>query len=92
MPVLLRSVGLPARRAVGTSLAIGVCVGIAGVIGHAPSGVDWDVLAIGSAASIPGALLGARLTGRISEAQLLRAIGAVLVVAGAATGAQAFAS
>jgi uncharacterized membrane protein YfcA len=34
---------------------------------------------------VPGALLGARLTGRLSEGQLLRAIGAMLVVAGAAT-------
>jgi uncharacterized membrane protein YfcA len=61
----------------------------AGVIGHTPDGVDWDLLAIGSAASVPGALLGARLTGRLSERQLLRAIGAMLVVAGATTALQA---
>ena len=73
----------------GTNLTVGVCVGIAGVIGHTPDGVDWDLLAIGSAASVPGALLGARLTGRLSERQLLRAIGAVLVVAGATTALQA---
>ncbi len=42
-----------------------------------------------SAASIPGALLGARLTGRLSERALLRAIGAVLVAAGATTILQA---
>jgi uncharacterized membrane protein YfcA len=59
------------------------------VIGHAPEGVDWNLLAIGSAASVPGALIGARLTGRMSERQLLRAIGFVLVVAAAATAAQA---
>ena len=76
-------------RAVGTNLTVGVCVGIAGVIGHTPDGVDWDLLAIGSAASVPGALLGARLTGRLSERQLLRAIGAMLVVAGATTALQA---
>jgi uncharacterized protein len=89
MPALLRYVGETAQRAVGTNLAVGVCVGIAGVIGHTPDGVDWDLLAIGSAASVPGALLGARLTGRLSERQLLRAIGAMLVVAGAATALQA---
>jgi uncharacterized protein len=82
-------VGESAQRAVGTNLAVGVCVGIAGVIGHTPDGVDWDLLAIGSVASVPGALLGARLTGRLSEGQLLRAIGAMLVVAGVATLAQA---
>jgi uncharacterized protein len=89
MPALLRYVGELPSRAVGTNLAVGVCVGLAGVIGHTPDGVDWDLLAIGSAASVPGALLGARLTGRLSEAQLLRAIGAMLVVAGATTALQA---
>jgi uncharacterized membrane protein YfcA len=89
MPALLRYVGETAARAIGTNLAVGVCVGIAGVIGHTPDGVDWDLLGIGSAASVPGALLGARLTGRLSERQLLRAIGAMLVVAGATTALQA---
>ena len=73
----------------GTNVAVGFCVGVAGVIGHAPTGVDWDLLAAGSVASIPGALIGARLTGRLSPRQLLRAIGCVLVVAGAVTAAQA---
>ena len=89
MPALLRYVGETPARAVGTNLAVGVCVGAAGVIGHTPEGVDWDLLGIGAAASVPGALLGARLTGRLSERQLLKAIGAVLVVAGCATLAQA---
>ncbi len=89
MPALLRYVGELPARAVGTNLAVGVCVGAAGVIGHTPEGVDWDLLGIGAAASVPGALLGARLTGRLSERQLLQAIGAVLVVAGCATLAQA---
>jgi uncharacterized membrane protein YfcA len=82
MPALLRNVGETAQRAVGTNLTVGVCVGAAGVIGHAPDGVDWDLLALGSAASIPGAVIGSRLTGRLSTDQLLRAIGALLVVAG----------
>jgi uncharacterized membrane protein YfcA len=89
MPALLRYVGERPSLAVGTNVTVGVCVGAAGVVGHAPSGVDWDLLAIGAAASMPGALLGARLTGRLSEPQLLRAIGVVLVVAGCVTGVQA---
>jgi hypothetical protein len=84
MPALLRWVGGSAQQAVGTNLSVGVCVGIAGVIGHSPAGVDWRLLALGSAASVPGALLGARLTGRLSEHALLNAIAAILVVAGAA--------
>jgi uncharacterized membrane protein YfcA len=37
---------------------------------------------------LPGAVLGARLTGRLSERQLMQAIGAMLVVAGSATALQ----
>jgi uncharacterized protein len=89
MPALLRWVGEVPHRAVGTNLAVGFWVGVAGVAGHLPGGVDWTALGAGAAASVPGALLGARLTGRMSERQLLRAIGAVLVIAGAATAVQA---
>jgi uncharacterized protein len=89
MPALIKYVGEEASRAVGTNLAVGVCVGVAGVAGHLPGGIDWTVFGVGAAASVPGALLGARLTGRMSERQLLRAIGAVLVVAAVATLAQA---
>ena len=89
VPALLRWVGEVPHRIVGTNMAVGFWVGVAGVAGHLPSGVDWTALGAGAAASVPGALLGARLTGRMSERQLLRAIGAVLVVAGAATALQA---
>jgi uncharacterized membrane protein YfcA len=89
MPALLRWVGEVPAKAVGTNLAVGFWVGLAGVVGHLPGGVDWTALGIGAAASIPGALLGARLTGRLSEQQLLRGIGGILVVAGAATALQA---
>jgi uncharacterized membrane protein YfcA len=90
MPALLKWVGETPHRAVGTNLAVGVCVGIAGVAGHLPSDPpDGDVLAAGAAASIPGALLGARLTGRLSPRQLVRAIGVILLAAGAATAFQA---
>jgi uncharacterized protein len=81
---LLRFIGADAFRAVGTNVAVGFCLGVAGVLGHLNSGVDWTLLAVGAAASVPGALLGARLTGRLNEEQLLRAVGAVLLVAGAA--------
>jgi uncharacterized protein len=90
MPALLKWVGEAPHRAVGTNLTVGVLVGMAGLIGHLPSEApDWDLLLAGALASIPGALLGARLTGRLSPRQLVRAIGAVLLVAGTATAAQA---
>ena len=91
MPALLRLVGEPASRAVGTNLAVGVCVGIAGLLGHLPSAApDWKLIAVGGGASIPAALIGARLTGRLSEPALIRAIGCVLLVAGAGAAIQAF--
>jgi uncharacterized protein len=89
MPALIRYLGEPPARAVGTNLAVGFWVGVAGVVGHAPGGVDWPLLAIGAAASVPGALLGARLTGRLSERHLLRTVGGILVVAGTVTLIQA---
>ena len=89
MPALLRWVGEVPARAVGTNLAVGFWVGLAGVVGHLPGGVDWTALGVGAAASVPGALVGARLTGKLSEHQLLRGIGAILVVAGLATALQA---
>ena len=89
MPALVRYVGERPSLAVGTNLTVGVMVGAAGVVGHAPSGVDWELLGVGAAASIPGAVLGARLTGRLSERDLLRAVGVVLVVAGGVTGVEA---
>jgi uncharacterized protein len=90
MPALLRLVGEVPSRAVGTNLLVGVLVGIAGLIGHLPSAApDLGIVLLGSAASIPGALVGARLTGHLSEEQLLQAIGVVLVVAGLAAAAQA---
>jgi len=90
MPALLRLVGEVPSRAVGTNLAVGILVGAAGLVGHLPSAApDWRLIALGSAASVPGALLGARLTGRLSEAQLVRAIAVVLLVSGAAAAVQA---
>ena len=83
MPALLRF-GEPALKAVGTNLAVGVAVGVAGVAGHLPGGIDWGLLALGAAASIPGALLGARLTGRLDERLLLKIVGAILLLAGTA--------
>jgi uncharacterized membrane protein YfcA len=86
---LLRFVGGDVFRAVGTNVTVGFFLGVAGVLGHVADGVDWPLLAVGSATSVPGALLGARLTGRLDERQLLRAVGIVLLVAGGAMLAQA---
>jgi uncharacterized protein len=85
VPALIRWVGEEPARAVGTNLVVGIAVGAAGLVGHLPGGVDWTLLAIGAATSIPGALLGSRYTGRLTAAELLRAIGVILLVSGTIT-------
>ncbi|HEU5280075.1 MAG TPA: sulfite exporter TauE/SafE family protein [Gaiellaceae bacterium] len=84
LPALIRFVGADAFRAVGTNVAVGFCLGVAGVVGHLADGVDWTLLAVGAATSVPGSMLGARLTGRLDERQLIRAVGLILLVAGTA--------
>jgi hypothetical protein len=85
VPALIRWVGEEPARVVGTNLVVGIAVGAAGLLGHLPGGVDWTLLAIGAGASVPGALLGSRYTGRLSAAGLLRAIGVILLVSGTIT-------
>jgi uncharacterized membrane protein YfcA len=88
LPAMLR-MGEPLAQAIGTNVAVGFFVGAAGVVGHQPGGVDWKLLGVGAAASVPGALLGSQLTGKLPEEQLKRAIAGVLVVAGGAMLVQA---
>ena len=90
MPAILRWVGETPQRAVGTNVTVGVFVGVAGSLAHLPNAApDVDLIAVGGAASIPGALLGSRLTGRLSEEGLIKAIAVVLLVAAAGCIAQA---
>lgn len=85
VPALIRWVREEPARVVGTNLVVGIAVGAAGLLGHVPNGVDWTLLAVGGAASVPGALLGARSTGRLSTRNLLRAIGVILLISGTLT-------
>jgi uncharacterized protein len=83
MPALLRGVGLTAHRAVGTNLLVGFALGIFAFATHAVLGeIEWDLLGI--AGALPGAWLGARVTGRFSEEALRRAIGVALIAIAAA--------
>jgi hypothetical protein len=89
LPAMVRWVGMGPHAAVGTNAAVGVVVAVGGLVGHLPSGVDWDLLAVGAAAAIPGAYLGSHFTGHLNEHALLRACAAVMVVSGLAMLAQA---
>lgn len=84
LPAMVRWVGVGPYAAVGTNAAVGAIVGIGGLLGHLPSGIDWDLFAVGAAAAVPGAYVGSRLTGRLDESALLRAIALVLLVSGLA--------
>jgi uncharacterized protein len=90
LPALLHGVGLSAHRAVGTNLAVGFFLGLAGFSGHlVRREVDWGVLAAGLAGALPGAWLGARASGRLSDVGLRRAIGVALLVVAVAVAVEA---
>ncbi len=88
---MVKWAGVGPYAAVGTNAAVGVVVGIGGLVGHLPSGIAWEILAVGAATAMPAAYLGARFTGRLDEGQLIRAMAAILVVGGLAMLAQAVA-
>lgn len=85
MPALLRNFPDIPKRLIGTNLAVGVLVGAAGALAHAPTAFDLTLFAVGAAASIPGALIGARLTGRIPDQHLVHGIGVALLIGGTTT-------
>jgi uncharacterized protein len=89
LPAMVKWLGTAPKAAVGTNAATGVVVGIGGLIGHVAGGVDWDLLAAGCAGAVPGAYVGAQLTGRLDDTALLKTIAAILVVAGVSLGVQA---
>jgi uncharacterized membrane protein YfcA len=91
LPAMVRWVGMKPSAAVGTNAAVGVAVGLGGLVGHLPSGIDWELVAAGCAGGVPGAYLGAHFTGRLSEESLLKACVAVMIVSGLAIWVQAFA-
>jgi len=89
LPAMVRWLGTAPKAAVGTNAATGVVVGVGGLLGHVAGGVDWDLLAAGCAGAVPGAYLGAHLTGRLDDRALLQAISIILLVAGLALAVQA---
>jgi uncharacterized membrane protein YfcA len=89
LPAMVRWLGTGPKAAVGTNAATGVVVGVGGLIGHLAGGIDWDLLGAGCVGAVPGAYLGAQLTGRLDDQALLKTIAAILVVAGISLGIQA---
>lgn len=91
LPALIR-LGQSPAQAVGTNQVVGAALGVAALAGFATtSDLDPGLLAAGLIGAVPGSLLGARLTGRLSRETLLRAIAAVLVISAVAIAARALA-
>lgn len=84
VPALIFALGMPIRRAIGTSLAIAVINSLAGLIAHAGAvSADWAVAVAFVVPSMVAAFLTAHLARRVSSAVLQRAF-AILVLAVAA--------
>lgn len=90
MPALVRGVGLGLREAAGTNLVVGFALGLFAFAAHAARlEVEWDLLAAGLAGALPGAWVGARLTGLVSEMTLRRGLGVLMLAVGAALAVEA---
>jgi uncharacterized membrane protein YfcA len=84
LPALIRVVGQRAHEAVGTNQVVGAALGYAGVAGHlAGSGVDPALVAAGALGAAPGGIIGAHLTGVLSESWLRRGIAIALLASAA---------
>jgi uncharacterized protein len=85
MPALLRGVGMSAARAAGTNLVVGFLLGLFAFATRAAKlEVAWALLGAGLAGGLPGAWLGAHVTGRLPEETLRRALGVALLLVAAA--------
>jgi uncharacterized protein len=71
VPALVLLIGLPLRRAVGTSLAAIAIISAAAFAAHIGSGaVDWTTAAGFTAAAVAGAVIGTRVADRVPTARL----------------------
>ena len=83
VPALTRWCGMPVKRAIGTSLVTVAALAIPGTIAHWYLGhVDWTLAALLAVGVVPGALIGARLTGRASDRSVRLAFAGLLAVVG----------
>jgi uncharacterized membrane protein YfcA len=82
-PLYLVVLRLPIKSAFASSLAVAAALALPGTIVHWALGhIDWTVVAVFGAASVPLSFLGARLALRLDSRRLERIYGAVLAVLG----------
>lgn len=84
-PLFVSVLGLPLKRALGTSLAISVFLAVPGTVVHAMLGhIDWALTLAFAAASVPFARVGAHLSLRTGTPALLRVYAVTLATLSAA--------
>ena len=81
VPALTTWIGMPLRRALGTSLLVIAVLVIPGTIVHALLGnIDWAIALVLALGVIPGARLGARIALGVRERTLRVAVGTFLLL------------
>jgi uncharacterized protein len=87
VPLLVGWLGMPLKRALGTSLAAIVALVVPGTVVHAVLGhIDWPIVFVLAAGSVLGARLGARLALGARERTLRALVGVFLGVIAIAYG------
>ncbi len=83
-PLYVAVLRLPLKQAFACSLAVSFVLAVPGTLVHAALGhIDWRVVVVFGAASVPLSYVGARLAIRSDAVRLERVYGAVLLVLGA---------
>jgi len=83
VPALTRWCGMSVKRAIGTSLVTVAALAIPGTLAHWYLGhVDWTLAGMLAIGVVPGAVIGARLTGRASDRSVRLAFATLLAVVG----------
>lgn len=84
VPALTRWCGMSMKRAIGTSLVTVAALAVPGTLTHWYLGhVDWTLAGLLALGVVPGALVGARLTGRASDRSVRLSFAILLAVVGA---------
>jgi uncharacterized membrane protein YfcA len=87
VPVLTAPLGMPLKRAIGTSLVVISAIVVPGTIVHAVLGhIDWAIALALALGVVPGARLGAALTIRAQDRSLRLVVGGTLGLIGLAYG------
>lgn len=87
VPMLVGWLGMPLKRALGTSLLAIVALVVPGTITHAALGhIDWSLFVVVTIGAVPGALLGAKIALGTHERTLRLLVGSFLLVVAAAYG------